>query len=81
METQRANRIDGWVAASLGLITLIIYLSTLAVGAYPGPFSSALVQGMGLFPRLAPDHPLWFGLARLVSGLPAGGDPSCPCMP
>ncbi len=76
MDTPRAHRTDGLVAAFLGILAFGTYVATLAVGAFPGLFSSALVQGLGLFPRLSPNTPLWFAVAAVIRRLPDGGDPA-----
>ncbi|MCE9615690.1 MAG: tetratricopeptide repeat protein [Lentisphaerae bacterium] len=79
METGRLSKQDGFIALAVGLCAFVVYWLTLAVGAYPGEFSSALAQGAGLFPRLAPDYPVWFGLARLLGTLaPVSGDVALP---
>ena len=63
METGRLGKVDALIALAVGICVFVVYVLTLAVGAYPGEFTSALIQGCGLFPRLAPDYPVWFGLS------------------
>ncbi len=77
METTRANRWDVLLSVVLGLLAFVVYLMTLAVGAFPGEFSAILTQSAGLFPRLGPDYPLWFGLGKGLQQLHAA-DPAAP---
>ena len=64
------NRRDVVLAVVAGLVAFVVYMITLAVGAFPGDFSVILTQSAGLFPRLTPGYPLWFGLAHLLRSLP-----------
>lgn len=73
MNWDSKNRIDRWIGPVLGGIALVVYGLTLSSGAYPGESARLIVQYTGLFPRLTPDHPIWSGLAWVISKIPVGG--------
>ena len=65
--------IDLVIGAGLGILSLIVYLSTLSVGAYPGESSNLIVEFVGISPQFLPTHPLWGWLVSVVSDIPIGG--------
>lgn len=70
---------DRIIALVLALLAFAVYAMTLAVGAFPGqPFTSILVQCLGIMPRMSPEQPLWRGMTWLVCHLSAGADPALP---
>ena len=72
-EVKPSKLIDLMIGAGLGVLSLIVYLSTLSVGAYPGESSNLIVEFVGLAPQFLPTHPLWGWLVSIVEGIPIGG--------
>ena len=56
----------------LGVSAMGVYLWTLAEGAYPGTSATVIVENAGLFPRIAPNQPLAWGVLRLLAAMPLG---------
>lgn len=77
MAESRQN-IDTMIALGVSVLVFIVYCLTLSVGAYPGQFAFYLTQDMGLFPRNAPDRPLWALVSLFLSRLSFGGDSALP---
>ena len=69
---------DVIIALGISVLALIIYCVTLSIGAYPGMFAFYLTQDMGLFPRLAPDRPLWALISVCLRHMPSAGDSALP---
>lgn len=77
MDRPRPAIVDSLIGLALGLLSFSAYYWSMAVGAFPGDFSAVLVQSSGLFPKLSPDHPLWNGVAAILTKL-SGRDISAP---
>ncbi len=67
-----ASRYDRLIAWAIGLLTLLVYLITLAPGAYPGESAAMMASLVGLSSNAEPSHPLGSLLFRLIAlpGLP-----------
>jgi len=69
----KKNLPDVVMGLLLGCITWIVYLSSLSEGAAPGPSAGFLLYVLDLFPRMAPESPLWYLLARGLAGISGSG--------
>ena len=66
--------IDRLIGPILGLGAFLLFVSTLAGGAYPGQSALLVTERTGLFPSLSPNSPLWHFMGSILARLGAGGD-------
>lgn len=79
MYPRYARASDRIIALVLAMLAFAVYAATLAVGVFPGqPFTSILVQSLGIMPRMSPEQPLWRGMTWLVAHLSVASDPALP---
>lgn len=72
-EIEDTPHIAPWRGAlAVGIVSLAVYLLTLAPGVYPGSSARLVALCAGFEPRTAPWHPLWWLLARGVAQVPLG---------
>ena len=65
--------IDRLIGPILGLGAFLLFLSTLAGGAYPGQSALLVAERTGLFPSLAPNSPLWHFIGTILARIGASG--------
>ena len=56
----------------LPVLALVVYLVSLAPGAFPGLWASTIVQHAGIDPFPSMQHPLWTAWVHLVAAIPIG---------
>lgn len=70
---RRKNVIDIRFACLVGLASFVVYLVTMARGAFPGASVGLLLSATGIEPRPTPMNPLWtLTLRMIVGGRPEG---------
>ncbi len=67
---QLKHKIDWICTAVVGGLALLVYLLTISSGVFPGQSASLMVTYSGIEPQIAPAHPLWGSLVRLLAGTP-----------
>lgn len=69
-EAELTNRLIIRVSMAAGALALLLFWLTLSPSAFPGESATLMATRLGLEPRPAPGHTLWFACAALLGHLP-----------